>query len=415
MRSGKSAGVRVLIARAKARCLGGRRPRRAAGAMGNASASAPALLLLGVWLPNDRRRDGTKKKVSREAIRATLDEAIEHLEVELGHAETSTAEDVDNTGVRMPDIEVVSTVQGNSSIAGTAVVESAAGSDQLAAPPEGALSTAERDAGPPSAGPIPTQRLVVTDPLPVPPGMVRLLGRYALEGPGQKTVVGRPRDAWLLLGLLLEFRRAPLQRQTVIDKIWPDEDPSACPSRFWTTMKEIRSKLCRALDRPTDHGKYMVQNLGTSSYRLNAGLFHADVWELRDALASAGGLPAEDRPAVLETAVELYTGPLLPGVEHEWAQNTARALDRAVVQALVQLADLQTDPERAVHWLERATGIDPAGEHLFRRRMQAYVALGRFQAVHHCYAELGEQLRVVGDRPEQRTTQLYRRLIAQAD
>ncbi|MGH3389456.1 MAG: hypothetical protein ACRDOO_11335, partial [Actinomadura sp.] len=82
------------------------------------------------------------------------------------------------------------------------------------------------------------------------------MGRYAIEGPGQKTVVGRPRDAWLLLGLLVEFRRAPLQRQTVIDKMWPDEDPSACSSRFWTAMKETRSKLCRALDRPTDHGKY---------------------------------------------------------------------------------------------------------------------------------------------------------------
>ncbi|MGH3391570.1 MAG: AfsR/SARP family transcriptional regulator, partial [Actinomadura sp.] len=201
----------------------------------------------------------------------------------------------------------------------------------------------------------------------------------------------------------------------VIDKMWPDEDPSACSSRFWTAMKETRSKLCRALDRPTDHGKYMVQNLGTSSYRLNAGLFHADVWELRDALASAAGLPAEERAAFLEAAVELYTGPVLPGAEHEWAQNAARALDRAVVQALVQLADVQTDPERAVHWLERATEIDPAGEHLFRRRMQTYVTLGRFQAVHHCYAELSEQLRLVGDRPEQRTTQLYRRLITQAD
>jgi hypothetical protein len=86
-------------------------------------------------------------------------------------------------------------------------------------------------------------------------------------------------------------------------------------------------------------------------------------------------------------AVDLYAGPYLPDNPHSWAENASRALDREVVQALTQLAALETEPERAVLHLEKATHIDTTAQHLYGQRMPIG-DLARIAAVHHCWEQL---------------------------
>ncbi|MGI8335253.1 AfsR/SARP family transcriptional regulator [Actinomadura scrupuli] len=244
-----------------------------------------------------------------------------------------------------------------------------------------------------------------------PAGLIRLLGRYVVEG-GTEQCAGRNKDMWALLGLLAEHRTALLSRRTAEAKIWPDQD--AGDHRFPTLIKDTRAKLCDALGRPYDHGKYVIENIGISGYRINPGIYTCDVWQLRDHLAAAAKATGAQRAAALTKAVELRTGPYLPESPYGWALNASRTLDREIVQAFAELARLQSNPERAVSYLEKATSIDSTAEHLYRRRMQAYAGLGRPEAVHHCYEELISHLGPRAKRPERMTIELYETLARQA-
>ncbi|MCP2337290.1 AfsR/SARP family transcriptional regulator [Actinomadura rupiterrae] len=214
-------------------------------------------------------------------------------------------------------------------------------------------------------------------------------------------------DGWPLLGLLAEFRNLPLPRLTAYSRLWPDSDPAEDRDAFWRPMREARGHLLKALGGGPAASQ-VIQKIGRSSYRLNAGFCQTDVWQLRDKLNAARAAPTTSKAALLRTAVDLYTGPYLPDCDHEFATTARRALDREVVQALVQLAETSA-PEQAPIYLERATTIAPTSEHLYRSRIQAYAALGNTTAAHHCYQELTEFLTPLKLRPSASTVDTYRR------
>lgn len=240
-----------------------------------------------------------------------------------------------------------------------------------------------------------------------PPGLIRLIGRYEVSGPAGACGVQAP-DMRALLALLAENRTTLVPQAVIEDKLWDGEPPSR--HRFKVLVKTTRGKLCDALGLPSSQGTAVIRNTGGYGYAINPELFTCDVWQLRDLLAKAAALADAEKTATLEAAVDLYAGPYLPDLPYGWAHHDARNLVRDVVQALSQLAALADTPERGVTYLERATGIDPAAEHLYRARMHAYADLGQLTAVHNCYDQLVEVLRERSRRPEAQTTQLYRRL-----
>jgi two-component SAPR family response regulator len=259
----------------------------------------------------------------------------------------------------------------------------------------------------PAAGRGHGERISVAESAAV-PGAVRLLGRYEIEGPRTRVIGDGSRAAWGLLGLLVEFGDIGLARTSAYARMWPDADPGEDRELFWSPMREARTKLREALGRPGRSGAVMVQNLGASTYRINPGLFTCDVWQLRSALSTARRLGGTERAEALEHAIELYTGSYMPDSPYEFAQNASIVLDREVVRAMVQLADLQDDAERALVHLERASRIGTVDESLYRRRMQLHADLGQVHAVRCCYDELLDRLRQLDAKPERRTTDLFR-------
>jgi DNA-binding SARP family transcriptional activator len=243
----------------------------------------------------------------------------------------------------------------------------------------------------------------------IPPGLIRLMGWRVVMGPAGQ-FGSRVVDMWALLGLLAENRRLLLTRQAAQDKIWPDALPT--PDRFHVLLKDTRVKLCDALGRPRNHGKLVIQHLAGNGYRINPELFSCDIWRLRDVLASAATDHVQDKTTALAAAVDLYTGPYLPEIPHGWAQEAARTVRREVVQALTQLAQLNTNPEYAVFHLERATDLDVTAQPLYRQRMQIYAAKGRLEDVRYCYEVLNYHLNAAGRKPDAKTTELYRRLMS---
>jgi two-component SAPR family response regulator len=209
---------------------------------------------------------------------------------------------------------------------------------------------------------------------------------------------------------LVEFGDAGMPRESAYARMWPDADLRRDREVFWRPMRDLRNKLCEALDRPARISATMVPNLGASTYRINAALFGCDVWRLREALADARGCTGSAQAAALLRAAELYTGTYLPGCEYDFARNAAVAIDREVVRALVQLAELQDDPEAALVYLERASAIDTLDEYLYRRRMELHAGVAQVHAIRCCYDELRAHLRELDLDPDPRTTALVRRL-----
>ncbi|WP_158088882.1 AfsR/SARP family transcriptional regulator [Thermoactinospora rubra] len=238
-------------------------------------------------------------------------------------------------------------------------------------------------------------------------GLIRLMGRYEVSGPAGTSGV-QATDMRALLGLLAENRMTLVTQAVVEDKLWDGIPPSR--HRFKVLMKATRGKMCEALGLPSSQGTAVIGNTGGYGYAINSELFTCDVWQLRDLLSKAASAADAEKAALLGAAVDLYIGPYLPDLPYTWAHHDARNLVRDVVQALSQLAALAETPDRGVTYLERATGIDPGAEHLYRARMQLYAGLGQLTAVHNCYDQLVEVLRERGRKPELQTAQLYRRL-----
>ncbi len=259
-----------------------------------------------------------------------------------------------------------------------------------------------RDAAVPVAPAVPT---AVLDVAPATrPGVIRLIGQRAIEGPN-RTAGGWGTDTWALLGLLAEHRSSLLTKAIACDKLWPEAE--AQHDRFAGLLKATRAKMCDALGMPGTYGRVVIQFKGGTGYRINPDLYVCDVWQLRDLLAAAAVATGPEKIAALTAAVDLYAGSYLPDVPHAWARQTADVLNRGIVQALAELARLEEQPEREVGYLERATELDGAAEHLYQRRMEVYARLGRPQAVHYCYDELREHLRARGRKPSSKTQQIY--------
>ncbi|MEV4808042.1 bacterial transcriptional activator domain-containing protein [Nonomuraea sp. NPDC049421] len=238
-------------------------------------------------------------------------------------------------------------------------------------------------------------------------GLIRLLGQCSIEG-RNRTAGGWGTDTWALLGLLAEHRSSLLTKGAACDKLWPETEMPH--DRFAGLLKATRAKMCEALGMPGNYGRIVIQFMGSTGYRINPDLYTCDVWQIRDLLTAAARAKGPEKAAALIAATDLYTGSYLPGVDLGWARGAADSLNRAVVQALAQLADLEEQPEAEVAYLERATELDGVAEHLYRRRMEVYARLSRLQAIHYCYDEVLERLRTRARRPSPQTEQLYRRL-----
>ncbi|MFC9973903.1 BTAD domain-containing putative transcriptional regulator [Spirillospora sp. NPDC127200] len=241
-------------------------------------------------------------------------------------------------------------------------------------------------------------------------GLIRLLGAYTIEGAGGRREVTTT-DTRALLGLLAEHRTMLLSSEEMVAKLWAGALPS--PERHRTVLKDARGKLCEALGQSADRGKDLIENVRASGCRLNPDLVTCDVWQFRDLLAAAAAADDHDRHAILTAAVNLHEGPYLSGVTHGWARSAARSITGELVQALSQLAALETDPELAAAHLERAAGVAPATEHLHRRLMQHYAKMNKNAAVHHTYQRLTEHLAERGAKPEMQTVRLYSQLVGE--
>ena len=111
-----------------------------------------------------------------------------------------------------------------------------------------------------------------------------------------------------------------------------------------------------------------------------------------DALAFAELVAAEQ----LEEAVELCRGPLLAGIEEDWAIRAGDEHRDRLADALERLAaaaEAGGDVAEALRLTRRQTALDPFGEEAHRRLMRRLALAGDRPAALNVYARLVDRLR----------------------
>ncbi|HUS15755.1 MAG TPA: bacterial transcriptional activator domain-containing protein, partial [Chloroflexia bacterium] len=230
-----------------------------------------------------------------------------------------------------------------------------------------------------------------------------------------------PRDkARQLFQLLLTERGRWMQREALVDRLWPMLAPAAAGRDFKVALNALNRVLepGRSADAPF---AYVVRD-GTT-YRLRP---EADLW--LDAVAfeqaatlalQADGAPREHMIPALEAARALYTGDYLPEACYEdWATAERERLRGLYLRVAERLADAQLAaqrPDLAVILAEEILSRDPCWERAYQLLMRAHLQSGnRAQAVRtyaRCQAALAAELGVA---PGVATTELYTQAVAGA-
>jgi serine/threonine-protein kinase PknK len=213
---------------------------------------------------------------------------------------------------------------------------------------------------------------------------VRCLGGFALwiDGVEVDETAAKPMERAALHVLAMRAGEE-VHREELGEMLWPGAPPDAARHRLQVAVSALR-RLLGGGDGPTR----LVRRGDT--YRLDLpGEADVDVWRLRDAtraatVARAAGDEAGEA-AALESALDVYRGPLLPGDgPADWVVGPRAAAQASASDAALRLATLR----RAAGALDAASRAARAGLGIDRYRDDLWrVAIGIAEdAGHHAEA-----------------------------
>jgi DNA-binding SARP family transcriptional activator len=240
---------------------------------------------------------------------------------------------------------------------------------------------------------------------------IQLLGRFSVRV-GDRTVdeaEWRLRKAKNLVKLLALAPDHRLHREQVMDLLWPELDPNAAGNNLRKALHVAR----RALDpRPKATSRYLQAHEEVLRLVSPGDLWiDAEAWKEAAQQAHRTGDLASCR-----TAVELYSGDLLPEDRYEeWAMGRREELREEFLSLLVDLAALhgrEGDLPAAIECFRRAVAADPLREEAHAGLMRAYAESGRRHQAIRQFEDLREVLRTELDvEPEGSTQRLHEDIV----
>lgn len=225
----------------------------------------------------------------------------------------------------------------------------------------------------------------------------------------------RRESARQLLQVLITYREQRLEREQIIEMLWPEQDPETGARDF----KVALSTLFKALEprrAPNAPSAYIVREGTLYGLRSNADI-ELDVAEFERFIREANARYARDPQESLsayQQALALYSGDFLQDNPYApWCMEERERLRTLYLRSAERTALLLS---RAARWDEVLTlseamlERDPCWERAYQLQMQAYLAQGlRAQALRvyqRCVERLQSELQVA---PSPDTQALFRR------
>jgi two-component SAPR family response regulator len=231
---------------------------------------------------------------------------------------------------------------------------------------------------------------------------VLLLGPLELTGCKKK----QPRrQATSELIAYLALQRRPVNRDELLEALWPSDDPRRSAARFYQAVSEARRLLGEAFQRDRD------------MYALDPERLRVDLNELDRLRSEAEATTGHEQLPFLERALALFRGDPLAGSDALWASNEQRRLTAVRADLLNRAGRVRLesgDAAGALEYADAAAALDTSNERPVQLAIEAEAALGRREAVVERYERLrGELDGRFGLEPGRETKLLYRRLLSQ--
>ena len=162
---------------------------------------------------------------------------------------------------------------------------------------------------------------------------MRLLGPVEVRVNGLRVDVGHARQRAVLAILLLALNEVvPTDR--LIDRIWDDEPPRSARNVIYGYVTRLRASLA-ALEDPA-----VVLSRRAGGYILEADADHVDLFRFRRQVAEAAAADDERSAELLRSALALWSGDALAGLNSGWLRGMRESLERQRVAALLDLNDI---------------------------------------------------------------------------
>ncbi|WP_448337999.1 tetratricopeptide repeat protein [Chloroflexus aurantiacus] len=233
----------------------------------------------------------------------------------------------------------------------------------------------------------------------------------------QRDIHFRRRQPLAIMAMLALSERS-VTRDELIYVLWPDVPQPVGRQRLRRSLWHLRQAIGPLADnvlRDEPGGKAEILSLDTSQCYIDACVFVQLAGQVAE-------LPDRESIRVAEQATQLYTGPLLSGLERiestefeHWVLQQRERFARLHLDVWRRLVDGYTAIahfERAITAAEHALALDPLSEALHRKLMWLYARTGRrADAIHqfaYCTALLREEL---GLDPEAVTSALYQAIL----
>jgi DNA-binding SARP family transcriptional activator len=209
------------------------------------------------------------------------------------------------------------------------------------------------------------------------PAMIRLLGSFEVEGKDgilHANEWRRKKAADLLKRLALEKR---LLKDQAIEALWPETELNSGTNNLYKTIHILRRTLNSAFGERSAEGFFHFDD-GVLALSPDAWV---DVHEFEFICRKYPSLPAAQRAALIEQALSLYRGDLLPDdLYSDWTIPHRQELIRLQREARLALAQIQFETKNFADipgLLKPLLKTDPADELVHRQMMRAYAFSGR--------------------------------------
>lgn len=202
-----------------------------------------------------------------------------------------------------------------------------------------------------------------------------MLGGLVVEGMGQTIGRFHTQQAAGALAYLAYHAGQPQAREVLVEQLWPGVAPAKGRDRLNVAISSLRRQF-----EPAGVPRGSVIQGDRHSLALSADQVSTDVAEFRAAVGAARrGSSAEQTRPLLETALALCQGPLLPGHYQDWIGPEQELLTDLLVDAARRLTSLeiaQRRPRAALEVAQRAVAADPLREECHALVLRAAAALG---------------------------------------
>jgi predicted ATPase/DNA-binding SARP family transcriptional activator len=222
----------------------------------------------------------------------------------------------------------------------------------------------------------------------------------------------RLKKAASLVKLLALAEGHRMHREQAIELLWPDLDPEASLNNLHYALHVAR----RTLEPPVraSAASHYLHLRGEQITLCPDGPLWVDVEAFEEAAATARHAL---QPAAYRTAIELYTGELLPQDRYElWVEERREELGEVYLSLLLELAGLYEERKEfgeAIEALGRVVAEEPTHEGAHAGLMRLYAFSGRRREALRQYERLREALsRDLDTEPGANTQRLYEEIRA---